>query len=695
MKIVACALVIAARIASPAAAGELRVGGYLDLNANIHTGPIVLFGDRGFTFQSRVVDFGGIFEPGDCNAGGGCSPGAVVSLHALWSGLDLIGTATLDSTTFPDVGGFNSRSSMFVEFSGAAILPPLTAGPTTIVAPFSLSGVFRHPEAASETLFGIGTATLFLSPAINLHGVWHVDRVVYRLASAVPPPWATQDIGVVGISGSAGYVDGTFYIQGDGGDVWGSSDAFRFVYQPAAGDADIVARVTAQQASDPFAKIGVMFRQSLDPSSLQVILDRRPTGDLEFMVRSGTGESTAFIAGGSSALPTWLRLARSGRQFVAYQSMNGTTWNAIGSIDIPAAGFTVLAGLAVTSHDGAALSTAALDNVTVRMPVSVHNLLQFGSFEEYVPPDLEPFAWVSDNPLRQVPAKSETNQPHSGKQNGACWTPEFFDCGLYQEVSAPVTGEYTLRVFASADRPGGLVGINLNGRTATLSEVAVRDFDVYEEYTLPFHAQAGDVVRVWMYSPPVPGYVVIDDVSLTLDRPIAITHGSWSIGPGGTGQFGRFTLTGDDVEIAGSYDGGVAEPGSDCSATRCQAGQLVALRSFFENQTPLTIESFARGTAVVGGVTYPLLEFGGALVLSGQTVSIPAPGASGEHVRVSAPFTIAGDLKGFDVLGRRTPLLVFDVPMTGHGTATLELVSEPSASGPMLSFLQITYSFEP
>ena len=107
-------------------------------------------------------------------------------------------------------------------------------------------------------------------------------------------------------------------------------------------------------------------------------------------------------------------------------------------------------------------------------------------------------------------------------------------------------------MFASADRPGGLVGINLNGQTATLSEVAVRDFGVYDEYTLPFRAQAGDVVRVWMYSPSVPGYVVIDDVSLTLDRPIAISQGSWSIGPGGPGQFGRFTLASGDVQIAGS-----------------------------------------------------------------------------------------------------------------------------------------------
>jgi hypothetical protein len=199
-----------------------------------------------------------------------------------------------------------------------------------------------------------------------------------------------------------------------------------------------------------------------------------------------------------------------------------------------------------------------------------------------------------------------------------------------------------------------------------------------------------------MYSPPTPGYVVIDDVSLTLDQPIAITQGTWTIGPGGPGQLGRFTLADTDVQIAGSYDGGIVEPLSDCSSPGCVVGQLVALRSFFENQMPLTIASFARGTAVVGGVTYSFVEFGGALVLAGQTVAIPTPTGTDfpEHVQVSTPFTLSGDLKGFEVLGLRDPRLVFDLPMAGHGTVTLELLTASSPSGPVLNFLRLTYTFE-
>jgi len=152
---------------------------------------------------------------------------------------------------------------------------------------------------------------------------------------------------------------------------------------------------------------------------------------------------------------------------------------------------------------------------------SVQNLLQSGDFEDYFPPTLGPPGWISDNTRRPVPAKSETNQPHSGQQNGACWTPEFLDCGLFQEVIAPATGAYTLRLFAAADRPGGLVGASLNGQAVTLQQVAVRNYGDYAEYTMPFSAHTGDAIAVWMYSPPTPGYVVIDDVSLTLDQPPA------------------------------------------------------------------------------------------------------------------------------------------------------------------------------
>ena len=81
---------------------------------------------------------------------------------------------------------------------------------------------------------------------------------------------------------------------------------------------------------------------------------------------------------------------------------------------------------------------------------------------------------------------------------------------------APKTGTYAFSIQATADRTGGLVGVNVNGVTAGSANVDARGFGAYAPYTVPFNAAAGDVIRVWMYSPARPGYVVIDDAGLTV-----------------------------------------------------------------------------------------------------------------------------------------------------------------------------------
>jgi probable HAF family extracellular repeat protein len=141
------------------------------------------------------------------------------------------------------------------------------------------------------------------------------------------------------------------------------------------------------------------------------------------------------------------------------------------------------------------------------------NLLVRGDFEDYAPPDLGPPGWIADS-RRQIAAKSETYQPRSGTKNGACWATDAQDCGMFQGVTAPGTGAYKLTFFANADRDGGLVGAHVNDNGAASSSVAVRGFGNYRMYSFSFNAVAGDTIWVWMYSPPSPGYVVIDDVSL-------------------------------------------------------------------------------------------------------------------------------------------------------------------------------------
>lgn len=300
--------------------------------------------------------------------------------------------------------------------------------------------------------------------------------------------WSSADVGTVGTPGSWQFNVNfltTFVLDGAGADIWGTADAFRFAFRPVIDDARIVARVVSQTSTHPFAKAGVMLRASVDPQSPEVILDVKPDGGLEFMVRVVSGGPTQFVADGPAMVPMpWLKLERAGGQLTAFQSADGRNWVAIGSFDAGPLPRDLFAGLAVTSHDPAILNHAVFDHVLVTSSPPMSNLLIAGGFEDYTLPIFDvraggPLGWKSDDPFRQTAAKSETNQPRTGSQNGACWTPEFLDCGLYQDVIAPLTASYTFRIYATADRPGGLVGVNVNGALAISADVEPRGFGNY------------------------------------------------------------------------------------------------------------------------------------------------------------------------------------------------------------------------
>jgi hypothetical protein len=90
------------------------------------------------------------------------------------------------------------------------------------------------------------------------------------------------------------------------------------------------------------------------------------------------------------------------------------------------------------------------------------------------------------------------------------------DCGIYQEVVAPVEATtYGFAVSARTDHPGALVGINVNGTTIMSQPVLVGGYQRYQVGT--FKRNPGDVIRVWMYAPAVAGYVAIDDAVLIAD----------------------------------------------------------------------------------------------------------------------------------------------------------------------------------
>ena len=186
--------------------------------------------------------------------------------------------------------------------------------------------------------------------------------VVYVNGAALPEPWATQDIGAVGVPGNTVYQDGTFTINGSGADIWGSADGFRYVYKPLTGDGQIVARVAAQQNTNSWAKGGVMIRENLTANSNHALMALTPGVGAAFQRRQTSGALSVNTTGSWVFAPYWVKLVRSGNSFSGYVSSNGASWKLVGTDTITMAD-TVYVGLAVTSHNNSILCTVTMDGV--------------------------------------------------------------------------------------------------------------------------------------------------------------------------------------------------------------------------------------------------------------------------------------------------------------------------------------------
>jgi len=182
--------------------------------------------------------------------------------------------------------------------------------------------------------------------------------------TTLPAPWRDADVGAVPLAGSATYASGTFTASGSGADVWGTSDAFHFVYQQLSGDGSIEARVASVQQADAWSKAGVMIRETLDANAKNAFMAASAAHGVALQWRSSAGATSLKSAGSLPAPPRWLRLVRSGSTVTGMESVDGTTWTTVGTVSI-AMTSTVYVGLAVTSHTTSASATAVIDQVSV------------------------------------------------------------------------------------------------------------------------------------------------------------------------------------------------------------------------------------------------------------------------------------------------------------------------------------------
>jgi type II secretory pathway pseudopilin PulG len=175
--------------------------------------------------------------------------------------------------------------------------------------------------------------------------------------------WQDEDIGAVAAVGSASFASDIWTVVGSGVDIWDYTDEFHYVYQALSGDGQIVARVRSITNTDPWAKAGVMIRETLTGGSKHAMMVVTPGNGTAFQRRTTTDGISTHTAGSVVTAPYWVKLIRRGNTLTGYESPNGAVWTQVGSDTVTMAS-SVYIGLCVTSHNDGALCTADFNNVS-------------------------------------------------------------------------------------------------------------------------------------------------------------------------------------------------------------------------------------------------------------------------------------------------------------------------------------------
>ncbi len=184
--------------------------------------------------------------------------------------------------------------------------------------------------------------------------------------------------------------NGAFTVGASGHDIWDNADDFRFVYKRLNGNGSVTVKVDSLVNTNAWAKAGVMIRDSLDAGSPMAYMIQSFSSGVSFGWRLTSGATCGSSTQAGIVAPQWVKLTRTGNAFTAQYSADGKTWKDI--VDTSAKpvsttinmGANIYIGLAVTSHNSGATTTAELSGAATTGGVT-------GSWQE---------AWIGDDPDR-------------------------------------------------------------------------------------------------------------------------------------------------------------------------------------------------------------------------------------------------------------------------------------------------------
>ncbi|MGI2295082.1 glycoside hydrolase family 10 protein [Paenibacillus sp. GXUN7292] len=262
----------------------------------------------------------------------------------------------------PDwVYGTNGILADTADLAGSAvrIVPALDDDWTTAQYNQVYGGIRdNYPNVTHLSFFSYGAWSDTTLSQINTRRTWP-DNGEYD--AALPAGWKARNIGLT--AGTASYSSGDFTLTSKSSDIWGTQDKLNFIYQTMTGDGTIVAKVNAMSNMNSWAKAGVMMRDTLNPSAKHADMLMTPSNGATFQYRSATGGSMTDVLS-SASVPRWVKLERSGNQFIGYISSNGTSWTEVSRKTI-AMNSSVYVGIALSNPGSSSSNKAMFSQVQI------------------------------------------------------------------------------------------------------------------------------------------------------------------------------------------------------------------------------------------------------------------------------------------------------------------------------------------
>jgi len=257
---------------------------------------------------------------------------------------------------------------------GTPASPPYFAGNGTGAA----VGDETTASFTEQTIIHGGGKAMPLNYDNNKQGFAKYSEAEFKLTA--PRDWTADGVGELslwfrGRQASVGsFVEGpvgTYTITASGADIWNQADQFHYAFKTLTGAGSIEAQVLSIDNTDPWAKGGVMIRETLTAGSKFAAVYITPGNGCRYQARLDTGiaatSDTAVASAQQIAIkaPYWVKIERDvAGAFRGYYSSNGTTWiPMLWNPQTIVMGSNVYVGLALTGHNNNATCTAKFSNV--------------------------------------------------------------------------------------------------------------------------------------------------------------------------------------------------------------------------------------------------------------------------------------------------------------------------------------------